>query len=111
MASDPQAIREQIAESDIVTAEQFDGDLARARSSGSDDDLQRTLALWQKVADRMARPDIPAGGATAEQLRERLGISQAEARRIHGRVVARLATGEPPAGTISAEEYFRRRDM
>lgn len=108
MGSDPRALRDQIAEIDLATAEQFDGDLARARNSGSDDELQRTLDLWQRVADRMARPDIPAGGATAEQLCQRLGVSQVEAERIRGRVVATLATGEPPAGTVTWEELRRR---
>ena len=108
MASDPQAIREQIEQYDNATAEQFDGDLARARHSGSDDDLQRTLDLWQRAADRMARPDFSAGGATAEQLRERLGVSYAEATNIRDQVEDTLATGEPPAGTVTWDELRKR---
>lgn len=108
MASDPRALREQIEQYDSATAEQFDGDLARARHSGSDDDLQHTLDLWQRAADRMARPDFSAGGATAEQLRERLGVSYAEATRIRDQVEDTLATGEPPAGTVTWDELRKR---
>lgn len=76
--ADPQAIRATLEQHHPPTAEQFLADYERALAVAENelrvDDLQHTLDLWQRAADRMAQPDPPAGALTADQVRGRLGV-------------------------------------